>query len=96
METDIMSAVTGLFFVLGLIFAIAWLFKKSNIIPGQISFKNKANSEINVIETKQLDTQNKLVLVKVKETEYLLGVGQHGIRRLDNDQTVSEIKPNDI
>ena len=76
-EPSFLSAFLGLIFVLGIIFLISFLFKKfgSSFIPGTV--KNKKNSELILMDCKTVDLKNRLILVRCKNKEYLLIIGEN-------------------
>ena len=75
-EASFLSALLGLVFVLGVIFFIAYLFKRfgSHFIAGMPApLKNK---EIDILELRIVDPKNRLVLFRCRDKEYLVMTGE--------------------
>lgn len=62
----------GLLGVLAVIFALAFVFRK-------ITSLNMVSKNINVVESQNIGTKEKLVVVEVQGEQYLLGVTSHQI-----------------
>jgi len=81
----------GLVAILGVIFVLAFLFKK-------FSNFGLSNGNIKVLETQVLGSKEKLMIVEVKQQQFLIGVTGHNIsqlgeltnRELDNDKLEPE------
>ncbi len=74
--TDMVTVILGLIFVVGLIFAFAWVVRRFN-------GGTAANSRlIEVLAVTPLGAKEKLVLARVGEQQVLLGVTPHQITRL--------------
>ena len=75
-EASFLSAFLGLVFVLGIIFLITYLFKRFGpaVMTGAVTFNKK--SSITLLDAKNIDPKNRLVLIQCKNKEYLLLTGQ--------------------
>ena len=75
-EASFLSALLGLFFVLGVIFLIAYLFKRfgSRFITGIPAVAKK--SEINLLDLRVIDPKNRLVLFRCRDKDYLILTGE--------------------
>lgn len=75
-EPSFFTALTGLIFVLGIIFLISWLFKRfgAGLISGVAAVKKK--NEVELLEIRPVDPKNRLVLARCKGREYLLLTGE--------------------
>ncbi len=74
-EASFLSAVMGLIFVLGLILLLSWLLKRfgSPILSGRLEQKKQ---RISLLEARQIDPKNRLVLFRCGNKEYLLATGE--------------------
>lgn len=81
----------GLLAVIFVIFLLAFLFKKlTNFSPN--------SQNINVLETQVIGHKEKLMIVKVKQQQFLIGVTAHSISQLgeiDNTNNLEGHQPSD-
>ncbi len=84
MITDMLGAFGALIFVLGLLILIMWGIKRIGVMPGQPTIRTGKKS-IDILESRVLDSRNRLVAVRWKGQEYLLGVNQNGTRLIDSE-----------
>ena len=72
------SAVSGLLLGLGLFFLFAWLLKRygGHMLTG--TMRNAGKPQIELLDVRPVDPKNRLVLVRCRGREYLLGVGESG------------------
>ncbi|WP_374764631.1 FliO/MopB family protein [Yunchengibacter salinarum] len=80
---DILSALSVLLILLGVLFGGAWLVRRFNLVPGVPLGPRGQSREVEVLETRALDPRNRLVLVRWRGHRYLLAVGQEGSRLID-------------
>ena len=75
-EASFLSALLGLIFVLGIIFLVAYLFKRfgSHLIAGMPV--NKKTPEINILDIRVVDPKNRLVLFRCRNKDYLALTGE--------------------
>jgi len=66
--TDLLQWLVSCFLVIGLILALAWLLKKSRLVPAM------AQNQLRVISVLPLGNKEKLLVVKVGEQQLLVGV----------------------
>lgn len=73
---SLFSAVSGLVFVLGLIFLISWLFKRfgGHMLTGTLNMKRKP--EIELLDIKTIDPKNRLILARCRGKDYLFVTGE--------------------
>ena len=74
--TDPITVLLGLLFVVGLIFALAWIFKK--IAGGPLL----ATSTMKVLSSMSVGARERIVLVQVGDKQILLGVGSGSVSQL--------------
>ena len=74
--TDLLQWLVSCFLVIGLILALAWLLKKSRLVPGL------AQNQLRVISVLPLGNREKLLVVKVGEQQVLLGMTPANINLL--------------
>ena len=74
--TDLLQWLVSCFLVIGLILALAWLLKKSRLVPAM------AQSQLRVISVLPLGNREKLLVVKVGEQQVLLGMTPANINLL--------------
>ncbi|WP_108649738.1 flagellar biosynthetic protein FliO [Dongshaea marina] len=73
--------------VVVIIFMLAWLLKKTRLVP------NSAG-QIKVVSAMPLGSKERLVVVQIKETQYLLGVTAHQINLLEKlDEPITREAP---
>lgn len=72
---SVLTTLLGLCFVLGLIMLCSYLAKKF-IVPKINLSKNGKSADLELLEIKQIDIKNKLVLCRCKSKEYLLLCGE--------------------
>ncbi|MCQ2965396.1 MAG: hypothetical protein MJ250_01490 [Alphaproteobacteria bacterium] len=73
-----LAALLGLCFVLGLIILCSYLAKRF-IVPKINLSKNGKVADLELLEMKQIDIKNKLVLCRCKNKEYLLLCGEKSV-----------------
>ncbi len=75
---SLLSAILGLSFVLGLIFLISYLLKRFGgaFFSGQTPMRK---SQLEILEIKQVDIKNRVVLAKYKSKGYLFLTGEHPV-----------------
>lgn len=75
-EASFLNALLGLFFVVGIIFLLSYLFKRfgGGLIAGLPALKK--SSAVELLEIKPVDPKNRLVLARCKGREYLLLTGE--------------------
>ena len=75
-EASFLSALLGLFFVLGIIFLTAYLFKRfgSHLMTGMPAALKK--KEIDILDLRVVDPKNRLVLFRCRDKEYLVMTGE--------------------
>jgi len=78
MITETLTAISALFFVLALLGLGAWALKRFGLAPGQPRL-SKGAKQINILDSKLLDSKNRLVAVEWKGKEYLLATGANGV-----------------
>ena len=74
--TDLLQWLVSCFLVIGLILALAWLLKKSRLVP------SLAQNQLRVISVLPLGNREKLLVVKVGEQQVLLGMTPTNINLL--------------
>lgn len=84
-----LAALLGLCFVLGLIMLCSYLAKKF-IMPKINLAKDGKKADLELLEIKQVDIKNKLVLCRCKQKEYLLLCGEKAILLDQFEQKVEE------
>ena len=67
-NTGLLQWLVSCFLVIGLILALAWLLKKSRLVPAL------AQNQLRVISVLPLGNREKLLVVKVGEQQLLIGV----------------------
>lgn len=78
------SMVGGLILVLLVIFALAFVVKRFNLVPS-------THSKLKTLAVTPLGQREKLVLVEVGEQQYLLGVTPHQVSLIDKLEQPVEI-----
>ncbi len=75
-EPSFLLALSGLIFVVGIIFLLSYLFKRfgGGLIAGLPAMKK--NGAVELLEIKPVDPKNRLVLAQYKGREYLLLTGE--------------------
>ena len=75
-EASFLSALLGLFFVLGIIFFLSYLFKRfgSHLITGMPATGKK--SQINILDIRIVDPKNRLILFNCRNKDYLVLTGE--------------------
>ncbi len=66
----------SLFFVLGLITLLAYLYKRTSIGQG------RGNESFKIISSMAIGAKEKLVLIEVGESQFLIGVTNHSINKI--------------
>lgn len=74
--TDLLQWLVSCFLVIGLILVLAWLIKKSRLVPAL------AQNQLRVISVLPLGNREKLLVVKVGEQQVLLGMTPTNINLL--------------
>jgi flagellar protein FliO/FliZ len=77
-----------LFLVVGLIVLLAWLVHKSKMTSGLM----QNNTDLKVIASHSLGVKEKIVVLKVGDTQFLLGVTAQNINLLSELKTPLELK----
>lgn len=100
---DYLQFVLALVFVLALILAVAWIFKRYG--RGTVSAPRRASHgrrRLGIVEAIALDPRRKLVLVRRDDREHLLIIGNQGetvvetgIQLSDDDTIPAVSKPDD-
>lgn len=75
-SANIIQWLLSCFFVIGLILLLAWLLKKSRLMP------NLAQSQLRVLSVLPLGTREKLLVVKVGDEQLVLGMTPSNISLL--------------
>lgn len=75
-EASFLSALLGLVFVLGLIFLLSYLVKRfgAPFLSGHLEQRKKTT--LTLLEIRQIDPKNRLVLLRCKNKEYLIAAGE--------------------
>ena len=73
-NTDYLTAVVALAFVVGLIAMIGWAVRRFGLIPGA-SAVIRGGRRIKIVEVTPIDVRRKLVLIRRDETEHLVLLG---------------------
>ena len=73
-NTDYLTAVTMLAFVLGLIALLAWVVRRLGLIPGAAAIR-RSGRRLEIVEITPLDVRRKLVLVRRDDVEHLVLLG---------------------
>lgn len=94
MAEDLFGAFTALIFVLGLLGLFAWAVRRFGFMPGQPRV-GRPSKELEILESKMIDARNRLIVARWRGTDYLLGSGPEGVRRLDSHDSNSEEKTED-
>jgi flagellar biosynthetic protein FliO len=96
MGTEIFTALFALIFVLALLGGLSWAVKRFGLLPGHVPNK-KGKNTIDTIETRMIDARNRLLVVRWRGDEYLLGAGSNGVTVIDKkDQTADNFSNDDI
>ena len=72
--TELLNAIAGLIFVLGLIFGLNWLLKRFGHAFGNLAAGSKG--EIDVLHSRALDAKNRLSLVRCRGKDFLIASGE--------------------
>ena len=84
-----------LFLMLGALVLAAALLRRFGLVPG--SHRQKpGDKEIEVVASRLLDARNRLVVVRWRGQEYLLGAGTNGVTRIDSDTTDDTDAPTEL
>ena len=75
-NTSLLQWLVSCFLVIGLILALAWLLKKSRLVPAMVQ------NQLRVISVLPLGNREKLLVVKVGEQQVLLGMTPANINLL--------------
>ncbi len=73
-NTDYLTAVVALAFVVGLIAMIGWAVRRFGLIPGA-SAVIRGGRRIKIVEVTPIDVRRKLVLIRRDDTEHLVLLG---------------------
>jgi len=88
MISDIFNAIAALAFVLALMGFLVWMLKRSGLVPGQAPRLAKgAKKQITILESRALDARNRLVIVRWRGHEYLLGSGPNGVTTIGTEES---------
>lgn len=82
MVAEALSAFSVLLFVLAILALAAWAMKRFGLVPGQPA-NIKGKKQINLIESRMLDSKNRLIVVEWKGKEYLLATHSGGVTPID-------------
>ena len=74
-----------LFIMLGALALMAWLVRRFGLLPGSVRIR-PGDKEIEIIANKLLDTRTRLVVVRWRGKDYLLGTGPNGVTTIDSDK----------
>ncbi|GHF27037.1 hypothetical protein GCM10017044_22600 [Kordiimonas sediminis] len=83
MLIEFLGALTALIFVLGLIFIITWAVKKFGLLPGSYQIK-KEHREIEILDSKMIDARSRVLVVRWRDKDYLVGNSPSGLSLLDS------------
>ncbi|MGI2259480.1 flagellar biosynthetic protein FliO [Shewanella sp. GXUN23E] len=84
-QSTMASMVGGLILVLLLIFALAFVVKRFNLVPS-------SHGQLKTLAVTPLGQKEKLVLVEVGKQQYLLGVTPHQVNLIDKLEEPLEVK----
>lgn len=84
---EMTGAFAALLFVLGLLGLMVWAMKRFGLAPGQPRFPTKGGKQITIVENRMLDGRNRLVIVRWRGREYLLGSGANGISLIGTEDS---------
>lgn len=73
-NTDYLTAVIALLFVLSLVALLAWVVRRLGLIPGAAAMK-RSGRRLEIVEITPLDVRRKLVLVRRDDVEHLILLG---------------------
>jgi len=91
--TNILSTLGVLLFTITIIWAIAWLALRFQLVPGQKNRKNKnSNSELTIVETLTLDTKRRLIKVEDDGFEHLLLLGPTSETHIHSKKIIEKTK----
>lgn len=74
-----------LFIMLGALALMAWLVRRFGLLPGTVSIK-PGDKELEIISNKLLDARTRLVVVRWRGKDYLIGTGPNGVTTIDSDK----------
>lgn len=74
-----------LFIMLGGLVLMAWLVRRFGLVPGTVRAK-PGDKELKIVASRLLDARNRLVVVRWRGRDYLIGTGANGITAIDNDK----------
>ena len=83
MTSEIFGALGALIFVIALMMLMLWAVRRMGLVPGHVSKKSGTGSRLEILESRMVDSRNRLVLVKWDGREYLLAAGQTGMYKID-------------
>ena len=73
---DIITAILSLLFVIGLIGGLAFILRRWSGLGGQPLIRSgRADRRLSIMETRQIDARNKLVLIQCDGDEHLVLIG---------------------
>jgi len=75
------AALAALIFVIGLVFAGAWVVRRAGLVPGVIA--GKQARDIDIIEQRPLDARNRVVALRWRGDDYLVVAGTEHIAVID-------------
>ncbi|MBL4837343.1 MAG: FliO/MopB family protein [Kordiimonadaceae bacterium] len=78
MLMDSLSALSALLFVLAVLGLLAWAAKRFGMVPGQPRVR-LGQKKITIVESRILDSRNRLVMVEWNGKEYLLATNPAGV-----------------
>lgn len=82
MIAEALSAFSVLLFILAILALLAWAMKRFGLVPGQPS-NLLGKKQINIIESRMLDSKNRLIVVEWRGKEYLLATNSNGVKPID-------------
>ncbi|WP_262689659.1 FliO/MopB family protein [Kordiimonas aestuarii] len=72
-----------LFMMLGALALMAWLVRRFGLLPGTHRQK-PGDKELEIIASRLLDARNRLIVVRWRDRDYLIGTGANGVTRIDS------------
>ena len=74
-----------LFIMLGALALMAWLVRRFGLMPGTARVK-PGDKELEIVASRLLDARNRLVVVRWRGRDYLIGTGANGVMTIDSDK----------
>ena len=85
MMTEFLSAFSILFLMIGTLWLLAWAVRRYGLLPGTHKIR-PGEKELEIIGSQVLDPRNRLLVVRWRGSDYLLGAGSNGVTVIDNQQ----------